>query len=93
VGMLVLRDATGAATALADDLQTRLEALRVYRRESRRWLLHLTAVRFRDRPRLHVSPPPLGVFAPSDAAVFLSRLHPSGARYEVLETCALHPLR
>jgi hypothetical protein len=28
----------------------------------------------------------MGTFVPSDAAAFLSRLHPSGARYEVLET-------
>ena len=28
-------------------------------------------------------------FAPSGAAAFLSRLHPSGARYEVLESCSL----
>ena len=33
--------------------------------------------------------PSFGRFAPSDAAAFLSRLHPSGARYEVLESTAL----
>ena len=33
--------------------------------------------------------PPLGTFVPSDAAAYLSRLHPGGARYEVLESVAL----
>jgi 2'-5' RNA ligase len=35
VGMLVLADDGGAATALAEDLHVRLEALGVYRREQR----------------------------------------------------------
>jgi len=98
VGMLVLSDRSGAAAALADDLQERLEALGVYRRENRSWLPHITVVRLPDRlraqpPSTRVEPPLLAAFAPSDAAVFLSRLHPSGARYEVLDTRALHSLK
>jgi 2'-5' RNA ligase len=89
VGMLVLDDAGGAAGALASDLHERLERLGVYRREQRPWLPHVTMLRFRERPRLRPSLPDLGAFAPSDAAAFLSRLHPSGARYEVLESSAL----
>jgi RNA 2',3'-cyclic 3'-phosphodiesterase len=89
VGMLVLSDADGAATAVADDLHGRLEALGVYEREQRPWLPHLTVVRFRERPRLRPPVPALGPFSPSDASVFISRLHPTGARYEVVESFAL----
>jgi 2'-5' RNA ligase len=89
VGMLVLDDPTGEAVRLAELLHTRLEELGVYRRETRPWLPHLTVLRFRERPRLLPPLPEIGPFAPSGAAAFLSRLHPSGARYEVLESCSL----
>ena len=89
VGMLVLEDDGGSAAALADDLQERLERLGVYRREGRPWLPHLTVARWRERPRLQPELPPVGTFVPSDAAAYLSRLHPGGARYEVLESVAL----
>jgi RNA 2',3'-cyclic 3'-phosphodiesterase len=89
VSMLVLDDLGGGATAFADDLQGRLEALGVYRREGRLWLPHVTVARFRERPRLRLEPPSMGTFVPSDAAAYLSRLHPGGARYEVLESVAL----
>jgi 2'-5' RNA ligase len=90
-GMLVLHDEEGRAAALADDLQSRLERLGVYRRETRRWLPHLTVSRFRRRGG---SPPQLAnmgtyVLIPSDASAFLSRLRPGGAQYEILETVAL----
>lgn len=89
VGMLVCDDRAGRAGALADDLFGRLEALGVYERERRPWLPHVTVTRFRERPRLDPELPALGRFSPSDAAVYLSRLHPSGAQYEVLESFAL----
>lgn len=89
VGMVVLDDPSGEAALLAADLHGRLERLHVYRPEKRRWLPHVTVLRFRERPRLDPPPPALGRFAPSDAAAFLSRLHPSGARYELLETAQL----
>ena len=92
VGMIVLRDPSGGAGRLAADLHERLEQLCVYRREARRWLPHVTVVRFRERPRLRPAVLPLDPFAPSDAAAFLSRLHPAGARYEVLAVVPLgHP--
>jgi 2'-5' RNA ligase len=93
VGMLVLEDRDGAAGRLAVDLHERLEALGVYRREARPWLAHVTVLRFRERPRLRPALPSVEPFAPSDAAAFLSRLHPSGARYEVLESAALGGVR
>jgi RNA 2',3'-cyclic 3'-phosphodiesterase len=89
VGMLVLDDEGGNAALLAADLQERLERLGVYRREGRPWLPHLTVARWRERPRLRPEPPPRRTFVPSDAAAYLSRLHPGGARYDVLESVAL----
>jgi 2'-5' RNA ligase len=89
VGMLVLDDPSGDAARLAADLHGLLERLDVYRPEKRRWLPHVTVLRFHERPRLDPPLPALERFTPSDAAAFLSRLHPSGARYEVLETMRL----
>jgi 2'-5' RNA ligase len=89
VGMLVCDDEGGRATALAADLHERLERLGVYRREARPWLPHLTVLRFRERPRLRPPLPDLGAVAPSEAAVYLSRLRPTGAQYDVLESVAL----
>jgi 2'-5' RNA ligase len=89
VGMLALKDLTGTATPLAEELFGRLERAGVYERERRPWLPHVTVVRFRERPRLSPPLPELGEFSPSDAAVFLSELRPSGARYVVVESFAL----
>jgi 2'-5' RNA ligase len=89
VGMLVLDDDGGRATALAGDLHERLERLGVYERERRAWLPHLTVARFRERPRLAPPLPELGPFGPSDAALYHSVLRPTGAQYEALETFAL----
>ena len=89
VGMLVLADPSGRATSLAKRVQRGLEALGVYERERRPWLPHATVLRFRERPRLDPPLPAIGPFAPSGAAALLSRLHSSGARYEVLESCSL----
>jgi 2'-5' RNA ligase len=52
VGMIVLKDVTGAATALADDLTARLERLGTYRSERRPWLPHVTVLRFKERAGL-----------------------------------------
>ena len=94
VAMLVLDDLGGGATALAEDVQARLEALGAYRREGRPWLPHVTVARFRARPGLRLEAPalgdgPMGTFVPSDAAAYLSRLHPEGAQYAVLESIRL----
>jgi 2'-5' RNA ligase len=89
VGMVVLSDESGDARRLAADLHDRLEAFGVYRREKRRWLPHVTVLRFRARPRLDPPLPETGTSVPSDAAAYLSHLHPAGARYEVLESMAL----
>ena len=91
VAMLVLDDEDGRAGALAADLHARLEALGVYRREARPWLPHLTVGRFRERPGLRpeLATVRTSVLIPSDASAYLSRLRPTGAEYEVLESAAL----
>jgi 2'-5' RNA ligase len=89
VGMVVLADEGGEAAALADRLASGLEALGGYRREARRFLPHLTVLRFRAAPGLTPAPPRLGPISPSDAAVYSSTLRPDGARYEVLEAMPL----
>jgi len=89
VGMIVLDDRGARAAALAARLHTRLADLGVHRPERRRWLPHVTVLRFRARPRLDPPLPEMGTFVPSGAAAYLSRLHPSGARYEVLERVSL----
>lgn len=89
VGMVVLSDEGGAATALAADLAGRLGRLGVYRLEQRAWLPHVTVARFRERPGLAPPPPALGRVSPSDAAVYSSVLRPAGAQYRILESVAL----
>jgi 2'-5' RNA ligase len=89
VGMLALKDLTGAATLLADDLFERLERAAVYERERRRWLPHVTVLRFREPQRLTPPLPELGEFSPSDAAVYHSVLRSTGAQYVVVESFAL----
>jgi RNA 2',3'-cyclic 3'-phosphodiesterase len=96
VAMLVLQDqlvpgdaSIGRANELAGDLMLRLEALGVYRRERRDWLPHVTVARFRTQPRLAPELPDLGPFSPSEVALYSSVLRPTGARYEVLESCSL----
>jgi RNA 2',3'-cyclic 3'-phosphodiesterase len=92
-GMLELRDRTGTSAArLAGRVQAELADLGLYRFENRDWLPHVTVLRYRDPPRLHPPLPELSPFAPSGAAAFLSRLHPSGAVYEVLESFPLESL-
>lgn len=89
VGMVVLRDGTGEGRRVAERLFDGLERLGVYERERRPWLPHVTVLRFRSPPRLDPPMPHLGAFRPSDAAVYMSALRPSGAQYRVLESVPL----
>jgi 2'-5' RNA ligase len=87
--MVVLEDVGGAATALAGDLQERLERLGVYRRERRPWLPHVTVLRSKSREGL---PPELTNMCSIHvvrSALYRSVLGAGGARYEILETEAL----
>jgi 2'-5' RNA ligase len=89
VGMLVFDDDGGHATRIAEDAQARLARLGVYEPERRAWLPHLTVVRFRRRPRLEPALPDLEPVMLSEAAVYISRLRPTGAQYEVVESVPL----
>ena len=89
VGMVVLEDAGGAATALADDLQERLERLGLYRREHRPWLPHVTVLRFRERAGLVPPPPNTCSIHVVRSALYRSLLGAGEARYVVLETGVL----
>ena len=89
VAMVTLDDAGGHAARFAADVFARLERIGVYEPERRRWLPHVTVLRFRRPPRLTPSPPDLGEVSPSGAAVYHSLLRPGGAQYEVVESFAL----
>jgi RNA 2',3'-cyclic 3'-phosphodiesterase len=89
VGMLVFDDEEERATRFAEDVHGRLARLGVYEPEDRKWLPHVTVLRFRERPRLHPELPELGAVSPSEAAVYHSLLRPTGAQYEILETAPL----
>lgn len=89
VGMLVLADEDGRGAALAGHIHRRLEEERVYRREERPWLAHVTVLRFKERPRLSPELPNMCSIAPSDAAAYLSVLRPTGAQYEIVHRVSL----
>jgi 2'-5' RNA ligase len=89
VAMIVLADQDDRAKSLADSVFKGLERLRVYERERRDWLPHVTVARFGERPRLAPPVPELGAIVSSEMAVMMSRLRPSGAQYEVLESVSL----
>jgi 2'-5' RNA ligase len=94
VGMIVLEDVGGAATALADDLAARLERLGAYRREGRPWLPHVTVLRFRKRAGLAPEATNIRSIHVVRSALYRSSLgqgsaQTSGATYDALETAAL----
>ena len=87
--MIVLGDDEKRGARLAERLFEGLQELGVYKREQREWLPHITVARFRDRPRLSPPLPPLEHIVSSEVAVMMSRLRPSGAEYEILESVSL----
>jgi len=89
VGMIVLDDPTGGATALAADVQARLEHLGVLRRERRPWLPHVTVLRSRSREGHHPGLANTCSIHVVRSALYRSSLEVGGARYDALETAAL----
>ncbi len=87
--MLTFHDLEGHGGMLAAALGEALEREGLYRRERRRWLPHVTVLRYSQAPALGPELPPLGAFSPSDAAVYSSSLRRQGAQYEVLEAMRL----
>lgn len=91
VGMVRFADRSLNADRFVQDVSARLARLGVYEPEGRRWLPHVTVLRFRAPPRLRPKGPvpDLDSFSPSDAALYHSLLRPSGAQYSVIEAAAL----
>jgi 2'-5' RNA ligase len=89
VGMIVLEDVDGAATAVADNLAQRLERIGAYRRERRPWLPHVTVLRFKERAGLTPEVTNIRSVHVVRSALYRSFLGPGGARYDALETAAL----
>ena len=89
VGMVVLDDEHGHATRLAAVVAEGLERLGAYRREARRWLPHVTVLRFRRPPGARPARPDLGPVSPSEVALYHSVLRPTGAQYEILQSVPL----
>jgi 2'-5' RNA ligase len=89
VGMVVFADEDGRAARLAGEMGEGLERLGVYERERRKWLPHVTVLRFRVPPRAAPPPPDLGPVSPSEVALYHSVLRPTGAQYEILQSVPL----
>jgi 2'-5' RNA ligase len=89
VGMIVLDDPGGAATALAAELAERLQRLGVYRREARPWLPHVTVLRFKEGAGVAPEVTNIRSVHVVRSALYRSSLAPAGARYDALETAAL----
>lgn len=89
VGMVVFEDEHGRATRLAAAVAEGLERLGVYRKEARRWLPHVTVLRFRRALGAGPALPDLGPVSPSEVALYHSVLRPTGAQYEILQSVPL----
>jgi len=87
-----LADAGGHAAALQADLVDTLAAAGLHEPEARPFRPHVTVGRVRPRARpgreRWPGPPPLA-FEVERIALFASRLHPGGARYEALAGASL----
>ena len=85
------RDATLAA--LQSRVSAGLEAAGVFTPEKRPFRAHVTVARLRPRERaprsVDAAPEPLE-FRADTLTLFVSRLHPRGARYEALSSVTLH---
>ena len=92
VGMVVLDDQGPVlkTRALAVDVQRRMQRQGVPLRERSPWISHVTVLRFSGAsPHFAPSLPELGAVSPSEVALYHSRLRPSGAQYEILESFPL----
>ncbi len=87
-----LEDPTGSLAALQARVSSGLEAAGVYTPEKRPFRAHVTIARLRPRVRpprtARLDVEPLD-FAGRSVTLYVSRLHPSGARYEPLASAPL----
>lgn len=88
VAMIVLEDRGGHGAEIYRQLASRLESTGLYRPEKRPWKAHVTVARHRVARglKLRIPPPELEPWSPSEAAVINSRLHKTGARYEIVQS-------
>ncbi len=87
-----LDDPAHVLTRIADELDSAFEPLG-FAREQRAFTPHLTLARFKVPARFDELPRLRELFDPFEVrtlTLFRSRLSPKGARYEVVEECALH---
>ncbi len=88
-----LTDPLGSLAALQERLTGALTRGGWYASERRPFLPHVTVARVRrgasPRRALPPRPTPAGSFAGAAVALYVARLHPSGARYEALERVTL----
>jgi RNA 2',3'-cyclic 3'-phosphodiesterase len=89
VGMIACDDVTGSAEVFATALAERLEALGTYRRQTRRWLAHVTVLRGGRAEGAAPTVTNIRSINVVRAALYASALRPTGAHYDVLETVAL----
>jgi RNA 2',3'-cyclic 3'-phosphodiesterase len=89
-----LDDLDGTLAALQSRVSEGLAAAGVYEPEKRPFRAHATVARLRPRARaprtVTAAPPPLE-FHGEAVTLFVSRLHPHGARYEALSRVPLSP--
>jgi 2'-5' RNA ligase len=89
---VALEDPDGTLAALQARVSAVLAAAGVYTPERRPFRAHVTIARLRPRVRppraAALEPEPLA-FAGRAVTLYVSRLHPSGARYEPLATASL----
>ena len=89
---VALEDPDGTLAALQARVSAGLEAAGVYTPEKRPFRAHVTIARLRPRvrpPRTAALDPEPVAFAGRAVTLYVSRLHPSGARYEPLSSASL----
>jgi RNA 2',3'-cyclic 3'-phosphodiesterase len=90
---VALADPDGTLAALQGRVSAGLEAAGVFVAEKRPFRAHVTVARVRPRERaprsIDSAPEPLEFHA-GPLTLFVSRLHPRGARYEALSRVTLH---
>ena len=76
------------AAAIQHELSTQLASRQLLRPEKRRWRPHVTVARHRAGRGLvlDLAPPAVEPWSPSEAAVIHSRLHKTGARYDIVQS-------
>jgi 2'-5' RNA ligase len=88
VVMLLLEERGSHAAPIQHELSTQLASRQLLRPEKRRWRPHVTVARHRAGRGLvlDLAPPVVEPWSPSEAAVIHSRLHKTGAHYDIVQS-------